>query len=350
MLRTIAIYCIIFAGLLALWASTSRDAMQFLYQHRSVNKWWGIYPEANGDLVSMSYLDFVSRFRHIDGPDIRNYPHADSSRIALYLDGDSYAWHLKAEYLDGVRDYHFLNRYDENHYHLDTSKTNILVIEIAERIFRPYFDSIRMFHDLFDPQKNPQAAAMLPRKEQMYAYLLPDIQLFNDNINQNLQFNLFNYQAVMPLFESKAALNYYVFRRASGRVVISDNGDFLFLKETVSRTGTSSSYDPLTGNEITTLVNNLNSIYDHYRTEGFAEVYLSVIPSAATIVQPKNYNGLIPSVQEVGDLKMKIIDVYGAFRNDPDLLYQPGDTHWNNTGFQVYLDLLNKTIKQHSVK
>jgi hypothetical protein len=168
--------------------------------------------------------------------------------------------------------------------------------------------------------------------------------LFNKYINQNLQCNLFNYNAMMPMFESKAALNYYLFNRASGDVVISNDRDFLFLKETVSYTGEASSYGPLTGDEVSRLVDNLNTIYDHYRQNGFREVYLSVIPNSATVNQPEGYNGLIPKLQNDVRLRMKVMDAYAAFRNTKERIYLPGDTHWNNAGRQLWLDIVNDTL------
>ena len=320
--------------------------MKYLSEKRGVDAWWGVYPEHNGDLVSMSYLDFVPAFKHIEGPTLTKRTYSGPANTVLYLDGDSYTQHLDTALLSGLAAYHYISRYEPSSYHLDATKNNILVIEIAERIFRPYFDSVRMIHDLIDTK--PVALTINPYvAHTAYAAMLPTMgNLFNSNINQNLQFNLFNYQFIMPLFESKAALNYYAFKRASGRVVISDDGSFLFLKETVSNTGTSSAYARLTQSDLTLLVNNLNITYDHFRAAGFKEVYLSVIPGAATIMQSKGYNNLIPLVQNDPRLKIKIIDVYSAFRNNPEQLYQPGDTHWNNKGIQIFIDLLDKVIVQ----
>jgi len=318
--------------------------MKYLSEKRGVDAWWGVYPENHGDLVSMSYLDFVPAFKHIEGPTLIKRPYSGPANTVLYLNGDSYTQHLDPSLLNGLAAYHYISRYGPSSYYLDTTKNNILVIEIAERIFRPYFDSLRMIHD-FTPARLAETIFAHPA----YGAILPDMSnLFNSNINQNLQFNLFNYQCLMPLFESKAALNYYAFKRASGRVVISDDGSFLFLKETVSYTGTSSAYSPLTPDDITLLVNNLNITYDHFRAAGFKEVYLSVIPSSATIVQSKGYNNLIPLVQNDARLKIKIIDVYSAFRNNTEQLYQPGDSHWNNKGLQIFIDLLDKVIAKHN--
>lgn len=168
--------------------------------------------------------------------------------------------------------------------------------------------------------------------------------LFNKYINQNLQCNLFNYNFVMPMFEAKAALNYYLFNRASGDVIISKDRNFLFLKETVTYTDEGSSYSRFADNDITKLIDNINTIYEHYRQNGFNEVYLSVIPNSATIMQPGEYNNLIPTIQNDPRLKMKVIDAYTAFKNAKEVLYLPGDTHWNNRGRQMWLDMVNEKI------
>jgi hypothetical protein len=148
----------------------------------------------------------------------------------------------------------------------------------------------------------------------------------------------------MPLFEAKAAINYYFFNRASGDVVISDDKDFLFLKETVSKTDIGSSYYQFSAEQLANLVTSLNTIYDHYKANGFDEVYYSVIPNSATINQPAGYNILIPSLQSDPRLRMKIIDIYTPMKNANEVLYFRGDTHWNLKGLQLWLDVVNRTL------
>ncbi len=351
MIKKIVAYILITFGLTALWASTSRSAMAYLYKKRVAGTWWGVYPEDHGDLVSLSYLDFVNAFKHNAGSPLTKRPYDGPANMVLYLDGDSYTWQLGPALLNGLSAYHYISRYEPSHYTLDTTKRNILVIEIAERMLRQYFDSVRMIYDLSDANNGNHAA---DRPVPVYTSndgpspSLAAFGLFNNNINQNLQFNLFNYRWIMPLFESKAALNYYIFKRASGRVEISDDGTFLFLKETVSNTGLLSSYSRLAPSDINILVNNLNFIYGHFKASGFEEIYLSIIPNSATIVQPQKYNNLIPLVQNDPGLKMKVIDVYSVFRASGQQLYLAGDTHWNNAGMQLYIDLLNQVIEMRN--
>ena len=146
------------------------------------------------------------------------------------------------------------------------------------------------------------------------------------------------------MFEYKAALNYYVFNRASGDVVISNDRKFLFYKETVSKTDVGSSYFPVTAGDAANIVDVMNNIYEHYRAGGFAEVYVSIIPNSPTIMQPEGYNNLIPMVQNDPRLKMKVIDIYTVFKNSKDVYYLPGDTHWNHNGKQRWLDLVNEQV------
>ena len=139
-------------------------------------------------------------------------------------------------------------------------------------------------------------------------------------------------------------INYHLFSRASGDVVISNSGDFLFLKETVLSEGKNSSYSHISTEEKKQLIQNLNTAYDFYKKEGFTEVFLSIIPSTATMIQPENYNNLIPIIQNAPDLKMKIIDIYSHFLPNPRLYYLKGDTHWNEKGVKTWVDLVNNSV------
>ena len=266
------------------------------------------------------------------------------------MDGDSFTWHLCDSDFAGLESFCYFQRNHGLKYHLDTTKKNVLVIEVSERYLQSYFTGFQMFNEVIDTTIKAKKISTLPVRADAgicYSSMLPSISvnsLFNKNINQNLQFNLFNYNFMMPMFESKAALNYYFFNRASGDVVISDDRKFLFLKETISKTDIGSSYHPVSPADASTIVDVLNGIYDHYKAAGFAEVYFSVIPNSATIMQPDGYNNLIPMVQNNPRLRMKIIDIYTTFKHSKEIYYLPGDTHWNHKGKQLWLDLLNKHL------
>lgn len=348
MFKKVLSYIFIIFGLVALYMSTSRRAMQFVVDHRDHDKWWGAYQMKNGDLVSLSYLDFVKRFNPPpDRTPLKKPAYNGQKNIALYLHGDSYTYHLPDSAFAGVADYHLIDRNHGLNYHLDPTKRNILVLEVSERYLRAYYGGLQIFDELCDSLIKKKSIAANYLHQPYLASVIPGFEindLFNKYINQNLQANLFNYNFIFPIFEYKAALNYYIFNRASGDVVISKDKNFLFLKETVSLTDPGSSYVPITPADIDWMVDKLNKIYDHYKENGFDEIYFSVIPNSATIVQPEGYNGLIPAIQSDPRLRMKIIDAYTAFKNSGELLYQPGDTHWNTKGRQLWVDLVNEKL------
>ncbi len=348
---------LILFGLLILWLSTSRQAMQYYCDLRDVDKWWGTYRCNHGDLVSMSYLDFMKKFNpgkdntHTKKPSI-----PAKNQIELYLDGDSYTWHMHDTMFAGLTGLHYIDRNHGLNYHLDTTKNNVFIIELSERFVRDYFSTLKMLDEVCDSviQKKKIAGVneLMSVENFSTAYSASFVlkigldDFFNRYINQNLQCNLFNYQAIVPLFQSKAVINYYVFNRASGDVVISNDRQFLFLKETVSKTDVGSSYVALEHEDIEKLVYNLNELYDHYKKTGFKEVYISLIPNSATIMQPDGYNNLIPMIQNHPRLRMKVINVYDAFKKSDEVLYLSGDTHWNLKGRQKWLDIVNGVLQQ----
>lgn len=327
--------------------------MEYIWGVRDGEKWWSTDPMLAGNLASMAGLTFIDKFHK--GPEyISSVADTGTHNTVLYICGDSYTWSLKKEQFYGIAEYHFINRYIGAKIHLDTTKTNILVIEIAELWVRRYLRTLRMFDEIYDPEQaasSPTAQALPePKMSVAQASFLPSFSikdLFNKDINQNLQCNLFNYNFMRPALNYKAELNYYAFKRASGDVVISDDGNYLFQKRSVSLDDTESSYARLYPGETDLLVNNLNSIYDHYRAAGFKEVYLCMIPNTASLVQPNNYNNLVPLIQNDPRLKPKTIDVYYSFK-PAEQWFCPGDTHWNSEGKQRWVNILNDIVRSYN--
>ena len=322
--------------------------MKYLSDKRSIDKWWGVYPRIHGNLIFRTYLDFVKALN--PGPDtgvIKRAEYNGPKNVVLYLDGDSYTWNLVDTAFMGICGFHYIDRYEGGFFNLDSSKRNVLVIQYSERAVRECFGDLRIKDQVKDSSRVGKTASQVIASRTVYASFLPDIKpenLFNKNINQNLQFNLFNYQFIIPMFEYKAALNYYCFKRASGDAVLSKDGQYLFLKETISGTDIGSSYVNVDASEVTHIVDNCNALYDHFRASGFKEVYLSLVPNPSSIVQPGGYNQLIPRIQNDPHLRMKIIDAYGLLNSEPQRYFYHGDTHWNMDGKQRWVDMVNEKL------
>jgi hypothetical protein len=350
MLRRIGLYIIIVFALGLMYISTSRTAMQYISERRNENPaWWGVHKPVEGDLVTMAYLEGLNKY---NAPiDYKFTRPADSiGNIDFYTHGDSYIWKIPDTAFAHTHSYRFGWRYRSDIvYTLDTARRNILLIEVSERYARMYFSGTNIFNHV--KKAEPPAAGILPKPKVHYASVADAEHtwiddFFNPNINQNLEYNLFNYNVINPIRRAKAELNYYLFGRASGDVVIADNGQHLFIKETQAGKRIENNNYPLQHGELNRIIYNLNKIYDHYKQDGFDEVYLSIIPNPATIVQPQGYNRLIPLVEQHPALKMKVLSVYELYQKQGSKIYRPGDTHWNNDGLQFWLKEVNDMLRK----
>lgn len=353
MVKQVLKYIMIVVGLAVLYLSTSKDMMQKISDARNDNdEWWGSHFAYEGDLVGMSYLYYEEKF-HKPRQRVYKPKQCNDKGVNLVIWGDSYTQYFGDTCFCADK-YQYGRRYfSKLDYTLDSAKRNVLIIESTERLVREYFANNRMVNEVkLLSYKNILSTMQSPHKPVYTAvFSMPDVSiLFNDRINQNIEYNLFNYNFLSPARKMKAWMNYKVFKRASGDAVLSDDADRLYLKETTLKKGNSGYATPLTNEEINKLVAVFNDLYDRYRNAGFDEVYLSLIPNAVTIYQPEKYNLLIPRIQQHAALKMKCIDIYTVFRQTPDGMYWKGDTHWSNKGADEWLKIVNRILSDTAYK
>jgi hypothetical protein len=250
----------------------------------------------------------------------------------------------------GVHSYHYCRAgFQDMHYTLDRHRKNILIIEDAERFARVAFVLMEITRHF---NKEKPAVSFLHSSDPRFIYAkFPDLNIFNPDINRNLEFNIYGYRFWDEIKFAKASLTYYLFKRAAGDAVVSDDGSRLFLKETVAENDPQSSYYPFDQRELREMFRILNLTCAYYKADGFDEVYMSLIPNPATILQPRHYNGLIPALQQADSLKcMGIIDIYTPFTQEPNpgKLFRLGDSHWGNDGIQVWLNTVNAELKKQN--
>lgn len=346
MRKTIS-YIFIILGIGILYLSTSRTMMGKISSVRNDIDGgpFGTHQTNEGDLVDMAFLDYVPKFHskldyYFPKPDY-NGP----ANINLYALGDSYIHMAPDSAYAGVYKYRYAWRYLGGlAYTIDSSKKNILLIEVAERYIRSFLSG-QDIRWMVKPEE--QTALQLSNRTYHYAkFPIPDNigDLFNPYIDQNIEYNLFNYNFINPVRDAKAWFNYNVFNRASGNVSVSKNGQQLFLEETTQPKVIESSYSPVSDAEIDSIVDNLNEVYEFYTHNGFAEVYIALIPNPATIIQPVGYNMLIPRIQDHPELKVKVIDIYTLYKQQNKPVYRTGDTHWNGYGHKLWLDAVNAML------
>jgi hypothetical protein len=359
MLKALLSFSFIAFGLAALFFSTSRGVSEWIENVRTyppnMDYWWA-QPVSNwGDLAGMSYLEKIKKFREIKNCNFEPVTDSGDRNINLYLYGDSYVAEISKGAFANVNKFTLLFRLGSHRITLDPGKRNVLIIEMAERYVREKFSSRQLLVDQivvnnFQPQMQQLVVKRKTSQPQDSSFGI--WCLFNPNINHNLEYHLFNYRFLMLPREVKAMINYEFFNRASGDVVISENGNYLFYKPTVVSNDLRSSYDFLSSVELDTLVNSLNEVYMNFRQAGFDEVYLSIIPNTVTILQPQPYNQLIPLLESNPRVKMPTIDIYHVFEQhkEPSTLFRAGDTHWNNNGLQLWLQKINAVLIRESIK
>ncbi len=333
--------------LIAFIISSSEELMKKTAQYRyNLDNVLGSDKYTYGDLYGLAYLS-AFKVKPDAQPEIK--PCRKPGNINLYAICDSYLWF----FVKGNADFCGVDKYDFSRWvhddimdiTLDTDRKNILLIEIAERNLRYMTDTAAIFSKAVVANKRNVAVtgrAVLPAFSEGIS-LEP---VFNPLIEQNLQFSLFDYRFFTPFKEMKAQLNYKLFNRSNEGVKVSADGKYLYLAETVDSTQVTSSFNPVSAQEIDKLVHTLNLTYRHYKLLGFDEVYFSVIPNPVTILDTEKYryNGLIPRVQEHKRLEMKIIDAYTPFKKSAAQLYRYSDSHWSHAGFRVWTSQVNMEL------
>ncbi len=151
-----------------------------------------------------------------------------------------------------------------------------------------------------------------------------------------------------PLKEFKADTYYALFGRAGKGAYVSDDKKYLLYDLTIDTIYKQSSFKPIEKEELDGIISTLNNIYDLYRSKGFDEVYIAIIPNPVSILYP-NYHGLVYNnlttlVQSNKALKCKVIDANMPFKQTRQQIYCTSDSHWNFNGEKIWLSVVNNAL------
>lgn len=264
---------------------------------------------------------------------------SDTSSTHLYLIGDSFTEPQRLSQSD-FRVSHYQRVAWAYHLpvQLNPEKRNILLIESVERHVREHF--VQPVRELDVRADTNQMAHPDPTLSQ---------RIKNDfhrtDIEERLESVLFSHDWAFWVKELKAKLTLDWFDRAYPSVGLSKDRKHVFMNfdtDTTKAKVLNSSFSPLTDREVNTLVDSINATADHYRKLGFNEVYLSMIPNKASILEPNRgtYNHLIERIQANPKLRVTVVNTYDTFRKNPTGVYLKSDTHWSCEGRAIWLDLV----------
>lgn len=268
--------------------------------------------------------------------------------VHLYTIGDSFT-DIDTTYYAGGRNVHvWVGSEHPTVAPLDTTKKNILVIEfiervLQERLYAPDFERMYIQNGIVQTaQHTPIGQQSVEKKESTNKLFAR----FGPEINQRLEFVLFNSKPAIWFKELKAQLMLSGFGRVSG-AVISHNKRHLFYTSEVDTNYVLSAFRPISNPKLDTLVTNLNTIRQHYLRMGFDEVYVCLIPNKVTVLEPTYgaYNHQIERIETNPRLEAPIISMINTIRRHPEW-YHLGDGHWNSQGKRLWLSRVNAKVAQ----
>lgn len=259
-------------------------------------------------------------------------PVADKNKkIALTVIGDSYTDKFDSSFFN-AGSYRFIHwdYIPDTIPLLDSTKTNIVIIESTERYTRWRFMGKSLLHTGKKKLKD----------EDRFPKIL--------NVEDNLQYMLTYFDWEFPFKEMKTYIYLYCFNKFSPLVEKPDHSGRLYLNETVDSLSNASSFNNVANEEIKGLVENLNSLSGELASIGFDKVYYSIVPNAASIYKKSKlpYNHLIERIQNHPSAKFNYIDVYRSFKEEKSSVFYCNDSHWNDRGKKIWLDKVNDLLKQ----
>ncbi|MBK0378199.1 hypothetical protein [Mucilaginibacter segetis] len=233
---------------------------------------------------------------------------------------------------------------------LDSTKQNYLIMEFAERNLNGY--DLKKTGETIWKKKEIQAGLNFnskfttskSQKDRPSVFTRLGNIIFNKDLNRNLELLLFDNKVTTPFKEAKASLNYNLLGRVSKEVTVSTDRKRLLFNITVDTSNLESGFRPISDKEKDSIADHLNTAKNYYRSIGFKNVFLSVVPNAASIYDENRmpYNHLQQRIEKT--VHFPFIPLYNTFKKSPHNLFSLSDSHWNPLGFNTWVKQADSTL------
>ncbi len=313
--------------------------------------------ERYGDMYRFSNLP---QFKQLQTGCKRPFDGVDSSKkqnVALYSIGDSFLeeWRINSNDFP-YKFYKNIHWHDENiQTILDSNKTNILLLQCAERHARERFGKVPLNYKIV---KSYESEPWLPRSRlQRLSDLITENWkalkefVFTPETADHLEHVFFSADWLLPLKESKASLTLNLFDRVNTSASLSKDKKHIFYYKDTDTTLVNSCYSRLEDKELDSMVANVDSTIKAYKKLGFQQVIVSIIPSKASILAPTDgvYNHLIERFETKAEGKFPIVNVYKEYTQNRANVFAINDTHWTCFGKNIWVnnttDLIDLVLK-----
>lgn len=358
MRRIIALFIFLFfSAILAI--SSSERGMHWITQVRYArNDAWGADKYRFGDLYGISYL---SDFRIVKDTHLLALP--SPSKIItqdydLTILGDSYlygSFQIYPAYFSRVNSVQMF-RWSDSLQHListNSSRKKVLLIECVERNM---WDRM----NLSDAKRRLDFQAAKEEKEKDKStkeILLNQLDRFDSGVKRaiyhptlesNLDFVLFSMGLLGWIKELKADFTWKVLGRTNPDVQVSQDGQFLYLEETINVQKRGSSFRPIGKDEVDLMVRHLQEMETYYLSHGYDQVLFSLIPNPVAVLETEvgSTNLALEKIKQHPKLGVKIIDPSSALKQNAPLNFYHSDSHWNLRGAQIWLNEFNQVLEK----
>jgi hypothetical protein len=259
------------------------------------------------------------------------------SDVSLFIAGDSFTEKERVDSSDfAVKNYKriFVSN-PESSLKLNSGR-NILIIETVERHFRERF--VSPYKVIKIGEENSEIVEV-SLKDDLMNYALPYSETHH-------QASLFGFDFILKIKEFKAALNQYLFNKVDNRVYLSKDKKHIFYYLDREK-GLTSGFESVSDSAVNQMIVNINETYSYYKSKGFDEVYLSIIPNKSSIIEPGNtYNNIIEKIESRANLRMPVISLLKDYKSGGASVYAISDSHWNCQGRQIWLDKVHEKLSQ----
>ncbi|MBE9461012.1 hypothetical protein ACFP1I_19250 [Dyadobacter subterraneus] len=302
-----------------------------------------------GDLYNTSNL---LKFKEVDFAKNTSLTETDKPKekyknVDLYTIGDSFT-PMDTSYYAGDKNFHIWMGMNVDTIKLDTAKKSILVVEIIERTIQERL--LKDYEGLYI-KRGFQIKCDTYKKEIANSDRGSSFwwDKFGDQINQRIEFLLFNFNPFLKLKELKSGMMLSWFDRTHTGAIISRNHEYLFYSVEADKKSELSPFHEITPASVDSVVTHINTIRTYYKGRGFDEVYFCLIPNKVTVCENARfeYNHQISLIENNPLLKTPMISVQSTIRKHPEWFHK-SDGHWNVAGKRYWLQKTNELVKQWS--
>ncbi len=336
-----------FVFIVLLWVlgiSSSEQAMRWISKARFRETGsWGSDKYRYGDLYGLSYLPTFRLAK--DTTLVSNQYRPTSFRdMDLYILGDSYLYsYIQMDTSNFARAKHVnFRKWSEGNLApivIRKSQTKkVLLIESVERNIWTVVDLLRVKSHVEGYQ------AQMTWNESLNAVLID--ALYHPKLEQNIEFSMFNFQALSCIKSLKAQGNLTLFNRTVPEVVLSKDHQFLYLSETVDSMQRGSSFHSVSSQDIEELYGRMSQIEQYAHRKGFDEVVFSFIPNPVAMAntESKPSNQLIQKLALAMHGRIRLVDPSKVLAKGGKNYFFKSDSHWNQKGAQAWLNQMNQYL------